>query len=201
MTTTNAEYAGIDYGLGQSNIDLETGIRYGVISANEVGSAWFEESTANYGEPSCPKCGNDAVIIPSHSEQHANGVTVYQDIPEAYEEYEIDGCGDYACESCEYLFDGDNAFGDEPQSFSFDGEGILAEQSGDDHDIFILKSPYYTHAQFCSPCAPGAGYLLNPCADGPKTYCLPHSWFESGVAPYPVFSVDGDMPFNTGGKS
>lgn len=57
---------------------------------------------------------------------------------------------------------------------------------------FILKSPYYTYAQFCSPCAPGAGYLPSPLKDRPagnKTYCLGHDWFEDGTAPYRVYSV------------
>lgn len=41
-----------------------------------------------------------------------------------------------------------------------------------------------------APCAPGAGYLSNPCPDGPKTYCFGHDWFENDVAPYPVYRVD-----------
>jgi hypothetical protein len=31
-----------------------------------------------------------------------------------------------------------------------------------------------------------------PCADGPKTYCLSHDWFDGGVAPYPVYDVGTD---------
>jgi hypothetical protein len=54
----------------------------------------------------------------------------------------------------------------------------------------VVKSPFYTYAQFCSPCVPGAGNLDNPMAEGVKTYCLGHDWFEGGVAPYPVWRVD-----------
>lgn len=46
---------------------------------------------------------------------------------------------------------------------------------------------YGTFAQFCSPCVPGAGD--SPLADGVKTYCLGHGWFEDGKAPYAVYSV------------
>ena len=53
----------------------------------------------------------------------------------------------------------------------------------------ILKSDYYTHAQFCSPCVPGAGNLDSPCDSGEKAYCLGHDWFEDGIAPYPVYRV------------
>ena len=65
----------------------------------------------------------------------------------------------------------------------------IAEQGNDDHDIFIIKSPYYTLCQFCSPCAPGAGYLMNHTPDGIKAYCFGHDWFDGERAPYPVYSV------------
>jgi hypothetical protein len=53
----------------------------------------------------------------------------------------------------------------------------------------VTDSPFYTFAQFCSPCVPGAGNLDNAMDEGVKTYCLGHDWFESGKAPYPVYSV------------
>ena len=57
------------------------------------------------------------------------------------------------------------------------------------NDVILVKSPYYTNAQFCSPCVPGAGHLDNPCPTGPKTYCFGHDWFDNKIAPYPVFDV------------
>ena len=80
----------------------------------------------------------------------------------------------------------------EPTSFFYDDGETQAEQSADDVDIFVLKSPYFTYAQVCSPCAPGAGYLLNPLTEpdpSNKAYCFGHDWFESGRAPYPVYDV------------
>jgi len=77
----------------------------------------------------------------------------------------------------------------EPRSFYFEDKEYSAEC--DDHgDIMITKSPYYTTCQFCSPCAPGAGYLMETCETGPKTYCFGHDWFENDIAPYPVYSVE-----------
>ena len=73
-----------------------------------------------------------------------------------------------------------------------DNEEYTAYQSQDDPDIFIIKSPYFTYAQYCSPCAPGAVYLMNPLSekiDQNKGYCFGHDWFESGKAPYPVYDV------------
>lgn len=56
--------------------------------------------------------------------------------------------------------------------------------------LMIIESPYFTYAQFCSPCVPGAGDLNSINPDGAKTYCLGHDWFEDDTAPYPVYSVE-----------
>lgn len=79
----------------------------------------------------------------------------------------------------------------EPIGFFYEGDGYIAE-SDSYGDIFIAKSPYYTYAQFCSPCAPGACYLGNPLEtpdENNKCYCFGHDWFEDGVAPYDVYDI------------
>lgn len=77
----------------------------------------------------------------------------------------------------------------EPLSFTLNINGYTGEM-GDSQDIFLTDSKYYTLAKFCSPCAAGAGYLLDHIPDGVKTYCFGHDYFEGGVAPYPVYSVE-----------
>ena len=72
-------------------------------------------------------------------------------------------------------------------TFTYAEDGYIAE-AGEDGDIFILKSPYFTYCGFCSPCAPGAGYLLDP--GEVKSYCFGPDWFDSEVAPYKVYSVE-----------
>lgn len=188
----NTEYAGIDYGMGKTNVDTDTGIRYGVINQNEVLQAWADSSEPWYGEPNCPKCGNDAKAFETHSNQLKNGVSITVDIPEEMDSWERAkyDCEEYYCESCEYIFGSESAFEDKPHSFEYSGDGYQCSQSGDYGDIFILKSPYFTYSQFCSPCAPGAGYIMNPCENGPKTYCFGHDWFDDEKAPYPVYSVE-----------
>lgn len=59
-------------------------------------------------------------------------------------------------------------------------------------DMRIYKSPFVTWAQFCSPCAPGAGYLRTPCVEGvgTLTYCLPNGWYPDGECPYPYWNVE-----------
>lgn len=146
---------GIDYGLGKTNIDPDTGIRFGVIPANDLGSSWFEASDAEYAE--------------SEDEEA------------------------------------------EPICFSFKEEGYKAFQSYEDSDVFIEESPFFTYAQFCSPCAPGACYLRHPVdTNGPKAYCFAPDWFNVGngedvtgeyegektSCPYPVYRVsDGECIF------
>ena len=142
------EYKGIDYGMGQVNVDKETGIRYGVIHQNQLLSAWNVSSEPYYP---CEDCG------------------VEKDENDENED----------CQFCE------------PTSFFFGNREYRAE-SDSCGDIFITKSPYYTKAQFCSPCAPGACYLMNPCEGGEKAYCFGHDWFEDGKAPYPVYLVKDD---------
>ena len=174
-----SDYPGIDYGrFALSNRNVETGIHFGVIPSNTVGESWYESAESDYGDPTCPQCGN-GIAEPS---------------PEAmddYEPYSAHGCHDYACDTCKTIYDSSEVYSEDPIGHSFtDDDYTISEAS--DGDLFVMRSPFYTRAQFCSPCAPGAGYLLNPCTSGPKTYCLGHEWFEDNTAPYPVFRVSDD---------
>ena len=169
-------YVGIDYGMGSTNRDPSNGIRYGVISQNRILQAWADSAEPDYGEPTCPKCGNTV-----------QDATNYES--DEWESYRKDGCADYACEACEHTLDSQDCFGGEPNGWNYSGDGYEMVDCLDS-DVMILKSPFYTFAQFCSPCVPGAGNLDNAMEDGIKTYCVGHDWFEDGKAPYPVYSVE-----------
>lgn len=170
----NHDY-GIDYGLGQSNVGKD-GIRYGVIPMRDLAGWAWDEFEADYGVPSCPKCGMEAVEF--DGEAH-----------DALPSYTDWGCCDYVCEHCEIILDSADVYGDEPIGHTLNDGEYLAEVDSYG-DAFVLSSPYYTHAQFCSPCAPGACHLSNPVdAGGPRAFCLGHEWFEDKKAPYPVFDV------------
>ncbi len=173
---------GTDYGRGMSNIDHATGIRYGIIPMHEVGQAWCDSSEPDYGEPHCPECGNEAVTLDAIDDEHDDWETARG------------ACGDYACEDCKYIFDGQDAFGDEHTNMYYaDGYKAFDDDSG---DVWVTLSPYYTRAAYCSPCAPGACHLSSPYEDGDKAYCFGHDWFEGGVAPYPVYLVADDSEVN-----
>lgn len=173
---------GIDYGGGTTNIDRKTGIRFGVISMNEVTQAWSDASEPDYGDPACPKCGNP--VVEYNDDTH----DAYKYVNQRYTLSLRSQHAEYACEECEVYMNNDDVYGDEPNGYILDNGEYKATQ-GQDGDIFILSSPYFTRAQFCSPCAPGACYLTNPCDDGERAYCFGHDWFENDEAPYPVYSV------------
>jgi hypothetical protein len=166
-------YIGIDYGNGMSNIDHKTNIRYGVIPQREVLQAWCDSSEPNYGTPEeavCPKCDKEYSL--GKRKKGWNW-------------------GDsYYCRKCREHFDIDVPDCAEPLSFYIDDGEYFAEGGGDDPDIFITKSPYFTKCQLCSPCAPGAGYLMTPMPNGVEAYCFGHDFFEDGKAPYPVYRVE-----------
>jgi hypothetical protein len=155
---------GIDYGFGRTNIDTETGIRFGVIPIHDVTQAWCDSSEAHYADV-CPACG-----------------------AELDEQTEVCECGQEINDDC---------YDAEPDVFFVDADGLRAYQSADSTDIFIEESPYFTYAQFCSPCAPGACHLRNP-LDEPhpdnRAFCFGHDWFEDGQAPYQVYSVKTGKP-------
>ena len=169
-------YNGIDYGMGKTNVDIATGIRYGVISQNSVSQAWCDSAEADYGEPHCPKCGNEAVSL----ENTEADIDKWNCSPD-----------DYVCEYCEEAVSSDEAFGDEPIGWILD-DGDYKAVDCLDSDIMILSSPYYTLAPYCSPCVPGAGNLDDAAHnnDGVKSYCFGHDWFDGGKAPYVVYSVE-----------
>jgi hypothetical protein len=175
------DYAGIDYSLGRSNYDPKTGIHFGIIGTSHLNEWYFDDFEADYGAPCCPKCGNEA--------------TSSEDAPEEITESDwFDGKQDFCCENCEWTFGYDDMGEQEAHSFSCADKDYSLYQSAESSEIWVLASPYYTHAQFCSPCAPGAGNLNNSCESGPKTYALGHEYFEDGQAPYPVYLVaDGSL--------
>jgi hypothetical protein len=171
---------GINYaGKLPVNVDVDNGIRYGVIPHNRVGSSWCDASEPEYAEPEqcdcvCPEC-NEYVESPLD--------VSWGDC------IECPNCGEFELEFPDML---------EPLGFTYDSDGYECEQIGE-VDIFISKSPYYTHAKYCSPCAPGACYLLSRCDEnGPKAYCFGPDWFDSyNPCPYPVYRVsDGALVYS-----
>jgi hypothetical protein len=165
---------GIDYGMGSANIDRATGIRFGVIPMNSLNEWAWESFEADYGDPTCGECGGSVVD--------------YDD--DLHGEYKHGrGCSDLACEPCERVYETGDCYGEEPIGHTCTDSDYSATVDSY-NDVFITRAPYFTRAAYCSPCAPGACHLGNPCDDGDRAYCFGHDWFEGGRAPYPVYSVE-----------
>lgn len=196
---------GIDYSLGRSNFNPETGIHFGVIPMNSLAHWAWDSFEADYGDATCPKCGNPAVDgdseIPTSVLEERDKAELDED---GFPDFDGDrqdldyenlhhACGDYACDDCGVVFDGQDAFGEEALGHTLDDGEYKATVGSDCIDAFVLESPFYTKSQFCSPCAPGAGYLLNPCDDGVQSYCFGPDWFDDErPCPYPVWKCGTD---------
>lgn len=184
MSQTNrTRDAGIDYGLGRTNIDHATGIRYGVISSHAISQAWYDSADADYGKPACPECGAD--------------VGESSDVPEAVQAEGWFSGKDYACLSCKECYWSDSVYSDEALGYSYNDDEYSAENCLQS-DVILTRSPYYTFGPFCSPCVPG-GVSLPDSADkvydesnGVKAYCFGPDWFDDGKAPYKVYRVADD---------
>lgn len=104
---------------------------------------------------------------------------IYEQLESVYPDPELDENGDpIEDDFCESI-------GQELKTNEYE-----AHDAFDQSCLFLTKSPFYTLTKFCSPCAPGAGDLDNPCEDGAKTLCFGHDMFEGNKAPYPVYSVE-----------
>lgn len=191
---------GIDYGRGLTNIDVETGIRFGVIPAGDLSEWIYEALELVYPEACCPKCGGDTQsIIDAENEwnnSHADEIEAGE-LSDELTQYRGGSCADYGCSRCGVYFGSDDLGDVEPIAQKLeDGEYKVygsAGSSASSDDLFVKLSPYYTFAPFCSPCAPGRVYLRDagPAGDA-RGYCFGHEWFTGGVAPYPVYSVVDD---------
>jgi len=200
---------GIDYGLGRTNIDHATGIRFGVIPVHDV-SFWWDSAEPVYPDPCCPKCGDEAQGITGAEQDFAELNDDWEESqpedgpridPPELQPLMRGSCADYGCAKCGVYFGADD-MESEPISHRYDSEGYRADTSGDMVDIFVTLSPFYTFAPFCSPCAPGAVYLRDGDRDGDaRGYCFGHDWFDGGVAPYPVFLVADDSEVYPAGLS
>lgn len=189
-------YAGIDYsGPGSTvNRDAETGIRYGMISQNSLNGDALNDIYSN---------GEDLGFLSAKEDLTAS---LKQAILSAAADH-----GDLSEDAAERMageiIDSDDfqwADSDESGPYLYEDNGLKV-QTTSHNELWVFKSPFYTKAQFCSPCVPGAGNLDTFCENGPKTYCLGTDWFEEGKAPYNIWSVETDelvyaMPGYIGGE-
>jgi hypothetical protein len=170
-------YSGIDYGRRQTNYDIRTGIRYGVINSNELGEFAWSEIQANGVDVDYENARDELLSSLAHAVKSVlEDYSTHFDAKEIAEEI-VDGLG------IDHQDTGDCT----RYHYEEEGEMGVTFDVASDGDIFVTDSKFYTLCSFCSPCAPGAGYLLTP--GSIKTYCLGPDWFDKGAMPYKCFRV------------
>lgn len=152
---------GIDYGRVDgkpaANIDLKTGIRYGVVAVNNL-KHWIWDELEPITTPACPHCGNlDIVDDDGDPKTNDDGKVV--------------------CSHCENESDEDDVWPETPDYWKLTSATIQATVDRDSTYMMVLKSDTIVRCQFCSPCYPGAGNLDIPMDDGIETYGLPIEYF------------------------
>ena len=175
---------GIDYGVGKTNIDTETGIRYGVIHQNSVDAEALNHMLMN---------GEDtgwSNYLAEMKEKISNAIMEAIDIdPRSYRYERLKGVCDDTAQAFLDEEASELAPDHEQGTTVYESDGLITKWHPDGY-IFVLKSPVLALRNFCSPCMPGAGDLKS---DGNvPTYCLPEDWFdEYSTMPYePILVSD-----------
>lgn len=150
-----------------TNTNPETGIRYGIISANSLDPEVVHEIQSR---------GKSLHIEAASSEM---------------EDAIRSACGDYLSKSaCDDLVDHAqdllcNDFHDDEPVHEFDiecpGYGRVKGQTtwlGGALMIFVFLSPFLAKAKLCSPCVPNAGDLDHLDEDGYECYGVPSDWLH-----------------------
>lgn len=162
--TIKAYEFGIDYGMGMTNIDLETGIRFGVISVHDL-PFFYDEAEPEYPEFDPVEYGLEADEEGEFDEE------------ELEEELENARQNFY-----EYA---------EPLAWGIVSPDCIMAHSQNDCDVFVTKSKFFTYARLCSPCAPGACYLTSQTNEnGFKAYCPSPDMFKEGACPIDIYSIE-----------
>jgi hypothetical protein len=147
-----------------SNINAETGIAFGYISARALDSDVVEALFQN---------GTDPIAEEAYKVWRATKADMLFDTDETYEN--IEQATEAADELC-YEFWEDYET-DEPQTTGeFEGVTFASSYLGGALNFFIIKSPVITeHARLASPCVPNAG-ILDTLDGDVQSYDVPANW-------------------------
>ena len=133
-----------------ANVDMETGVRYGVMNLNRLDGDTASELYAQA----------TGLVYQKELDQLA------KERPEM-DEYELE-C---ELEHCEFEPDG--------APFEYEGLTVGVSLLGGAPLLWVYKSPHTAKARLCSPCVPNAGDLDNLDEDGYETYTVPKDWVSN----------------------
>lgn len=141
----------------QPNVNPETGVRYGIISANSLNPDVIHEIQSYgrdlYFEAACDDIRREV------------------------------GCEDLSADEAEQEIErrieslGYSWYHDEPvHAHVMDGVTCQTTWLGGALLVWIFESPKRTKAKLCSPCVPNCGDLDNVSEDGVECYDVPDDW-------------------------
>lgn len=162
---------------GITNMNPETGIHFGAISLNSLSGDSVGEAESIYPEEVEIDCENESCRTSFNVPLSSSGESVT--CPQCRHTWELSP----------YEFDCIEPIG---LDLTANDSDYTTEYSESLNCFFVTKSPFYTFARACSPCAPNAGDLDSPCdsGNGLKTYCLGYDFFdEYSPCPYVCYMV------------
>lgn len=181
---------GIDYGKGLTNVDQKTGIRYGVIAKHRVHECFWEKVLEEASAKRSDEIHDGAVeVIKRHLMQAMRELDI--EIDDAILDGMAEEVVNYSAVENAISEDGEILSG----TVDIEIDDVEYTVQFDETDFSIIKSPYYTHGVFCSPCAPGAVSLtahygmVSEDTNAPRAYCLGAHCFENDEAPYKIYRV------------
>jgi hypothetical protein len=148
------------------NVNLETGVRYGVIALNNIDSdtaQWLWTEGENISEREALDDLQLDIEEAIAQEIAAGTLDVDTDVDdEARRRFER------SCDCLEI---------DEPHiEGEYDDIKYAISWLGGAPLLWMLKSPHTTYANLCSPCVPNAGNLDSLNSDGYECYDVPPDW-------------------------
>lgn len=172
------------------NVDPANGIHYGCISQHSVNQESLSDIFDN---------GRNLSYESAQADFKANLRATLKDYFSDYkfmkETSTLDDCVEACYDAVEQEWN--DGYEDSGESvYLYEQDGYKLSTSPSLVAVFVEKSPYYTFARGCSPCAPNAGDLDNATAEDNgnlKTYCLGPDWFgDESPIPYACYDVVTD---------
>lgn len=187
-----------------TNVNPETGIRYGVIDARKV--PYLDEEIRSNGDSITYQNYRKEVVNQIRyalTEEDGDLKAVFDDyymsdraqeeILESVSEHQCDWSEEEIEEISEHVMEalndsGSTEFDQEEYEYETETEKYLLSYLGGAPMIWAMKTPFLTKARLCSPCVPNAGDLDSPDPDGYTCYAVEPDWFDS-ECPYEVVPV------------
>ena len=199
-----------EYDRQDVNIDMETGIRYGVIPVRLIHPEEADRLFYGRGSRDRRVVAERRLRVEREVLRMAslmNSGKVFGGIPKEFsEDEELADAWSKAVETLSYMGTVSQAAvkfrqhleysvwpDEENMDIDFENDFEFREYKDDNYilsvglhaeTVWVIKSPFFTYCKLCSDCAPNAGDLTAYDDDGLRTYALPachhNDWMESG---------------------